>query len=150
MIIGENIKKIRLERGLTQSDLAEKSGIKINQISKIERGGSDPKSSTIIKIINALESDANSIFLDTQNLATNKKLELFLKDIQDLSEKDQIILLNIIEKFKIVNKVNKIEEMKQSLNTSFLDKYMNIEAPSTNENELIKTEYELEYLLNKK
>ena len=38
LLIGENIKKVRLERGLTQEEVAAHLGISFQSISKWERG----------------------------------------------------------------------------------------------------------------
>ena len=52
--IAQNIKKARLEKGLTQSALAEKAGINANSYAKIERGETKPSFETISKILKAL------------------------------------------------------------------------------------------------
>ncbi|WP_399495558.1 helix-turn-helix domain-containing protein, partial [Streptomyces sp. P9(2023)] len=43
MSIGENLKRIRRDKGWTQSELANNCGIRLGQISKIERNETDPK-----------------------------------------------------------------------------------------------------------
>ena len=40
LFIGENIKRMRRERGLTQEEIASHLGISFQSISKWERGGS--------------------------------------------------------------------------------------------------------------
>ena len=57
MSVGENIRRIRLEKGITQKELGEKSGINPAQIRRYELGGknSNPKLETIQKIADALE-----------------------------------------------------------------------------------------------
>ena len=62
MSIGENVKTLRLRKGLTQSQLANKAGIQLTQISRIENNDTDPKASTLSKVINALNCSANDIF----------------------------------------------------------------------------------------
>lgn len=54
--IGENIQRLRLEKGMTQEDLAIKSGVSYTTLIKIERGSvQNPTVLTIKKIANALE-----------------------------------------------------------------------------------------------
>ncbi len=53
--VGENIKRIRKEKGLTQKELAQKCGILYQTLGKYERGLLNPKIDTIKKIANALE-----------------------------------------------------------------------------------------------
>ena len=55
MDFGQNIKRIRLEKSLTQTQLSVLAKTRIAQISIIERNLTDPKYSTIIKIANALD-----------------------------------------------------------------------------------------------
>lgn len=54
MTIGENIRKIRKEKGLTQSELAKKIGMSYQQIGQYEKGKRQPKIETIDKIATAL------------------------------------------------------------------------------------------------
>lgn len=42
MSVGENIKKIRLERGMQQAELAEKAGVTQAMLSQVERGIKNP------------------------------------------------------------------------------------------------------------
>ncbi len=61
MLIGENIRKIRKEKGLTQKKLGELSGINEVQIRQYEIGKAKPKIQTIEKIANALDIDVLSL-----------------------------------------------------------------------------------------
>lgn len=58
---GQVIQCIRKERGMTQEDLADKSGITSNTVSRIERGLLIPALPTLIDICNALGTGADSI-----------------------------------------------------------------------------------------
>ncbi len=50
----ERFKKLRIQKGLTQKDLASMAGVSKNTINLIEQGRRDPKYSTIKKISKAL------------------------------------------------------------------------------------------------
>ncbi|MFA9379139.1 MAG: helix-turn-helix domain-containing protein [Lachnotalea sp.] len=54
MTVGENIKRIRKEKGLTQKKLGELCGINEANIRKYELGNANPKIETIDKIASAL------------------------------------------------------------------------------------------------
>ncbi len=54
MSIGENIKRIRKVKNLTQKQLGERCGIQESNIRKYELGGANPKLETQIKIAAAL------------------------------------------------------------------------------------------------
>lgn len=68
--IGKRIKKCREKLGLTQEDFAEKTGLSVNYISTVERGGSFPRCERLITIINGLETSADAIFCDVINAST--------------------------------------------------------------------------------
>lgn len=52
--LGENIKKIRLEKGMSQGDICRKLGFDRSYISNIESGNKNPTLSTITKLAKAL------------------------------------------------------------------------------------------------
>lgn len=58
---GDNLKRIRLEKGKTQETLAEDSGISQVQIARIERGKLNTSLCTIQRLIIALKVDANAL-----------------------------------------------------------------------------------------
>ena len=51
MEIGNKIKELRIQEGLTQEELADKTGTKKSYISRIERGKSDIQMTTYYKLI---------------------------------------------------------------------------------------------------
>jgi transcriptional regulator with XRE-family HTH domain len=59
---GENVKKWRKERGMTQEQLAEKAGVPRPNLSKIESGQLNVEFNTIVKIADALEITTNLLF----------------------------------------------------------------------------------------
>lgn len=76
MTVGENIKRIRNEKGLTQKQLGELCGINEVQIRRYELGGknANPKIETIQKIADALKVDWK-IFI-TEDYVEKKEQEL--------------------------------------------------------------------------
>lgn len=56
MINAEQIRGARALLGMTQAKLAELAGISTTGLNNIERGGSDPKASTLRAITTALEA----------------------------------------------------------------------------------------------
>jgi len=55
--VGENIRLLRIERDLSQFDLASEAGIPKNQIGRIERAEINTTILTLHKIANALKVD---------------------------------------------------------------------------------------------
>lgn len=53
--LGENIRRVRLDRGLTQDDLCRKLSIDTSYLSNVESGNKNPTLATIEKIAKALD-----------------------------------------------------------------------------------------------
>ena len=65
--IGERIRQIREEKGLTQAELADLTGLSLPRISVIELGKTEMRLSTFIRITEALQVSADSLLkLNTQ------------------------------------------------------------------------------------
>ena len=79
IIIGNNIQKARLKKGLTQEFLAEKCNVTTKYISAIERGVSLGSISIILDICKTLDITPNYIFNNICNFA-NSKDELNIMD----------------------------------------------------------------------
>ena len=60
--LGNNIKHLREKSGLTQEKLAEKSGISLDYLGKIEVNINKPGLKTLIKISNALNIPIKTLF----------------------------------------------------------------------------------------
>jgi len=69
-IIGENISKCRKEQSLTQEQLAERSGICQQFLSRLERGAGVPSVETIMALCDALDIESNVLL--TRASATHK------------------------------------------------------------------------------
>ena len=77
MDIGQNIKRIRKEKGLTQKRLGELCGINEANIRKYELGGAKPKIETIQKIAEALQVPLSDLIPPEMFGIANDMIELF-------------------------------------------------------------------------
>ena len=59
---GANIRRLRNEKGRSQEELAERTGLHRTYISSVERGVRNPTITVIEKLMIALKCDANAIF----------------------------------------------------------------------------------------
>jgi transcriptional regulator with XRE-family HTH domain len=59
--MGNNIRKFRIELGLTQIKVAEKSKISINYYARVERGEVNPSVKTLESILKALNVKSSRI-----------------------------------------------------------------------------------------
>lgn len=64
MLIGDKLKKLRTEKGLTQSQLGEIASISYIQIGRYEKNKSKPTSKIVKKLAEALEVDTDYFFED--------------------------------------------------------------------------------------
>ena len=55
MRIGQEIKKLRLDKGMTQEELAERTNLSVRTIQRIENGEVDPRAYTLQTIATALD-----------------------------------------------------------------------------------------------
>jgi len=53
-LVGRNVKRYRLEKGLTQEQFAERSGFSQQYVSELERGQSNPTVVTLFELATAL------------------------------------------------------------------------------------------------
>jgi len=63
--IGKTIRKMRLEKGITAKELAQKTNLSASLISQVERGLITPSIPTLVKISNAVGVPLVSFFLET-------------------------------------------------------------------------------------
>lgn len=61
-MIGERIRERRKELGITQDELANRVGVKKTSISNYEVNTNSPPEKVIIKLMEALDCDANYLF----------------------------------------------------------------------------------------
>ena len=71
MTLGERIKSARRECGMTQKDLADKTGMTYQQISQYERNERQLKVETLIRISNALNKSLESFVNYEEMFAAN-------------------------------------------------------------------------------
>lgn len=92
MTIGDNIRRIRKERGLTQKQLGNLCGINEAQIRRYELGGanSNPKIETILKIAKALKVSSHQIDPSLGELMTFDTPEDFHKEWDKITNNARI------------------------------------------------------------
>ena len=78
--LGARIQEIRKSKKLTQEKLAEIIGLDVPNISNIERGKRFVSSSTLEKIINALDVEAKELF-DFDHIKSKDKIIFLINEI---------------------------------------------------------------------
>ena len=96
--LGERIRKRRQEMKLSQESFAEKAGISVNTVSRIEGGQTAMSVEIFRKMIEILETDAN-ILLGKEEGDTEKQesVQEVLYQIQKMEWKEQKIIMQTID-----------------------------------------------------
>lgn len=102
-LVGNQIKKQRELKKLTQEELAEKVGLSRNYISFLERGTKAPRLETLINIANALGVSANTLLIDVLDYDDKLQSIHVSKEIECLSSKDKEIIYGVINVLKNAN-----------------------------------------------
>jgi len=58
---GRNLRAARKERGWTQEELADRSGLAMVQVSRVERGVREIRLTTMLRLVAALETTPNAL-----------------------------------------------------------------------------------------
>ena len=82
-MVGLNVKKARIQNGLTQSELAKRAGIALISLGKIERGEYGAKLETLFNIASVLNIKLAELLADEDTLFLNKKQLSLLLNIEE-------------------------------------------------------------------
>lgn len=91
MPVGENIKRLREARGLTQAQLGEIAGVTDKAVSTWESGKKDPRMGAIQRICDYFKISKSEILLDANEIENikpkvDKDLDRYLTMLRDRSE----------------------------------------------------------------
>jgi len=113
MKFAQRLKKARIEKGLSQSELGEIVGIHYTQIGRYENKGAQPSADILSKMANAL--GVSSDFLmngSSDDLAdsslTDKELLNQFKTIEKLTEKDKSVVKIFLDAFITKGKLKQL------------------------------------------
>jgi transcriptional regulator with XRE-family HTH domain len=99
MSLAENIRRLRRDKGWTQGDLADRTGLRVAHISEMEKGKGDPKLSTLYKLMQALECSPDSLLMDTDKVKTDVLLKQALERALSLDEVHKRIALHNLDMY---------------------------------------------------
>ena len=71
MVVGNNVRRLRRQRMLTQEQLAEVAGISSDYLSRMELGKENPTVDVLARLAKALESDITELFVVPTVIASN-------------------------------------------------------------------------------
>ena len=118
MTFGERVKKIRLEKGLTQKELAEKCKIDPANLRKYESGRQNPKIETIEKISKVLQVSIQYLLGWSDEKQQEKKIvELDIKTNNMLRKYSH---LNSTGQKKVEDYISDLCEINKYLNEDYI------------------------------
>lgn len=116
--LGEKIRMLRQEKGLSQVLLEKKSGVNSKLLSKYENGRIIPTADTLRKIAEGLETSADYLIFDNvpkDGLSQIEDLDLFekFKEVEQMDAENKNIIRSLIEAIIIKNKVQNVIKPKK-------------------------------------
>lgn len=105
--IGKNIKNLRIQKGLTQAQLAEKACLSNVHMSHIETGSVAMSIDSLITISNALNTTPNNILLGEYNIPSSEASALVGQYLYELTTDENRLIIEIarlLENMKINRK----------------------------------------------
>jgi transcriptional regulator with XRE-family HTH domain len=113
MTIGEKLKRLRSEKGLSQLALEQLSGVHCKLLSKYENGRVQPTADTLRKIAQALRVTSDYLIFDNappDGISQLKDLELFekFKEVENMSAENRAMIKNMIDALLIKSKVESV------------------------------------------
>jgi DNA-binding XRE family transcriptional regulator len=94
--IGCRIKHIRMKKGFTQEQLAEKIDINSKYLSSIERGKENPTLNTLIKLSESLDVNLNNIFYQVEIEDPAKRKSLINSILNEASDEQLKLAYKIL------------------------------------------------------
>ena len=119
IVIGENIKRYRLQNGWTQQELGAKIGISKNAIGNYEKGFRSPKKDTMFDLANAFNISIDDLFPPIQNDSSSNVSQI--QSIYDeLNPPRQVKVLNYA-KMQLNEQENEVSEAIQLYSYDYYD-----------------------------
>lgn len=106
--LGERIRKRRREVHLSQEVFAEKVGISVNTVSRVEGGQTAMSIEIFKKMVEILEVDADDLLGKCPKEKEKNKYDTLVRRIQQLKENEQKIVLQTME--VLIDGINKFHK----------------------------------------
>lgn len=108
--IGQRIKRLRIEKGLTQEQLSEQIGVGPSHMSHIESGSTVPSLEVFISILNALDCSADELLCRETNTGRPLLNSWLSEVIADCDQTETKILTDIVISAKQTLRKNRTNE----------------------------------------
>ena len=99
-LIGERLRAVRLKRGYTQEQLAERAGISAQHCSGIECGNAKVSLPALVRLCNALDATPDEMLMDSVDLVTPQLIEHVARIFSDCTPDEIYLMLSQAENLK--------------------------------------------------
>ena len=125
-LLGENIQIIRKLRGMKQQELADRIGINMQSLSKIERGVNYPTFETLEKIISVLGVTPNELLSGDWENTSHMEQAIMGETEADWQEYEKIKLIEYITNYisSKKRKASELYELKRVIQSQKLQKVL--------------------------
>ena len=96
-MVGNRIRDIRQQRGLTQAELAQQVNMSLKHIGAIECGIRLPSLDTLIAIANELQIDTNTLLQDSLTVSAQIESSVLWEQIASLPPQKQKKILRMVQ-----------------------------------------------------
>lgn len=96
-LIGRRVQTLRRARGLTQEQLSQMVELSPNYLSNIETGLKTPKLETLVRLMNALQCDANARLADVVDATVSQESGQFSGALAELRPEDRRRIRKVLE-----------------------------------------------------
>ncbi|MEK7217173.1 MAG: helix-turn-helix domain-containing protein [Chloroflexota bacterium] len=100
--LGQRVRLLRRQRGMTQAQLAERVGVSDNFIGMIERGRGHPTLETVNRVATALETEMRDLFQGAEHPGSTEEVLEELNQLLEGRPVDQVELVLAIAKTVLV------------------------------------------------
>lgn len=97
MSLGENIRRLRHDKGWSQADLSARTGIKVGHISTLEKNRGNPTLDTLRKLWQTLECVPNDLLLEVDAMDRDTILEHVLRRALQLPEENKAAIIEVVD-----------------------------------------------------
>lgn len=111
-LFGENLKRLRVEKGISQEDMAKKIKIHANHVSRYERGLSAPSIEVVEKMAKLLDVSIDELVSGSvnerieKNIADRELLNIFQK-VQNLEAPQLAVVKDVVSAYLLKTDLQK-------------------------------------------
>ena len=117
-IFGDNIKRLRKNKGLKQQEIAELLGVKRNTYSDWENGKTEPKLENVVKLAQVFNTTTDELLGQIKNWSKEERDSFKFAILFEIMQRnDKIGLLNLKNNLIVEHNLDKIE--REVINTIF-------------------------------